>query len=140
MVQYVLKRVFSKGQIAFELPDNPVVREAIKQELKRCRDKNNDYVLLTLQPPKKPRTTGPHSQNHHLNGHLMQLCEVYKCSYEAMKYTIKRLAAEQLGYPYELIGEYIWPQKESECSTEDCAKLIEACHLFAADNNIRLRE
>ena len=73
MVQYVLKRIFYAGHIAFDLPQDAGAREAIRRELERCRDKNNDYVLVTIQPPRKPRTTGEHSQNHHLNGHIMQI-------------------------------------------------------------------
>ena len=63
MVQYVLKRVNIAGRIAFEPPADAGASENIKRELRKCRDKHNDYVLLTIQPPKKPRTTGEHSQN-----------------------------------------------------------------------------
>lgn len=140
MTQYVLKRVFSKGLIAFEVPEDWGAREAIKLELTKCHEKNNDYVLVSLQPPKRPRTTGKDSQNHHLNGHILQICNETKHSYNVIKYCIKMLAVEQMGYPYEELDGHIWPQGETECSTEDCAKLIEACHIWAAEHNVRLRE
>lgn len=140
MVQYVLKRAFFKGHIAFELPTDEGARQAIKRELEKCRDKNNDFVLVSLQPPKKPRTTGLLSQNHHLNGHLMQICNETGNDYETVKFAVKMLAVENMNYPYKTIDGQIVPQRESECSTEDCAKLIEATHVLAADLGIILNE
>ena len=140
MVQYVLKRAFFAGHIAFDLPQDAGAREAIRRELERCRDKNNDYVLVTIQSPRKPRTTGEHSQNHHLNGHIMQICNETQNSYNAVKDEIKRIATEEMGYPYEEINGHIHPIGESESSTDECAKLIEAAHVLAADLGIILQE
>lgn len=140
MVQYVLKRTFYAGHIAFDLPQDAGAREAIRRELERCRDKNNDYVLLTMQPPKRPRTTGKDSQNHHLNGHIMQICNETGNTYDAIKYCVKMLAVEEMGYPYELIDGHIWPKAERESSTDECAKLIEAAHVWAAHHGIILQE
>ena len=140
MVQYVLRRVDIAGRIAFEPPADSGAQEAIKRELRKCRDKHHDYVLLTLQPPKRPRTTGEGSQNHHLNGHIMQICNETGSSYNAVKDEIKRIAVENMGYPYELVNGHIHPQGESECSTDECAKLIEAAHVLAADLCIILQE
>ena len=140
MVQYVLKRAFFAGHIAFDLPQDAGAREAIRRELERCRDKNNDYVLVTMQPPKRPRTTGENSQNHHLNGHIMQICNETQNSYNAVKDEIKRIATEEMGYPYEEINGHIHPIGESESSTDESAKLIEAAHVLAADLGIILQE
>ena len=140
MVQYVLKRIFYAGHIAFDLPQDAGAREAIRRELERCKDKNNDYVLVTMQPPKRPRTTGENSQNHHLNGHIMQICNDTGSSYNAVKDEIKRIATEEMGYPYEEINGHIHPIGESESSTDECAKLIEAAHVLAADLGIILQE
>lgn len=140
MVQYVLKRVFFAGHIAFDLPQDAGAREAIRRELEKCRDKNNDYVLLTLQPPKRPRTTGKDSQNHHLNGHIMQICNETGNTYDVVKYCVKMLAVEEMGYPYKNIAGHIVPQPESESSVEECALLIEAAHILAAQLSIILQE
>ena len=140
MVQYVLKRVTIAGRIAFEPPADKAADANIKHELRKCRDKHNDYVLVTLQPPKHPRTTGEHSQNHHLNGHIMQICNETKNSYNAVKDEIKRIATEEMGYPYEEINGHIHPIGESESSTDECALLIEAAHVLAADLGIILQE
>lgn len=140
MVQYVLHRAFYAGHIAFDLPADAAAREAIKRELTKCRDKNNDYVLLTMQPPKRPRTTGKDSQNHHLNGHIMQICNETGNDYDTIKYCIKMAAVENMGYPYKTIAGHIMPQPESQSSTDECALLIESAHVLAAQLGIILRE
>lgn len=140
MVQYVLRRVNIAGKIAFEPPADDGANANIKHELRKCRDKYNDYVLVTLQPPKKPRTTGEGSQNHHLNGHIMQICNETNNSYDVIKYCVKMIAVEQMGYPYKTIAGHIVPQPESESSTDECALLIEAAHILAADLGIILQE
>ncbi len=140
MVQFVLKRTFYAGHIAFDLPQDAGAREAIRRELERCRDKNNDFVLITMQPPKRPRTTGKESQNAHLNGHVMQICNETGNDYDTVKDAVKQLAVEQMGYPYKTIGGRIVPQRERECSTDECAKLIEAAHILAAELGIILQE
>lgn len=140
MVQYVLKRVEIAGRIAFEPPADLGASEIIKRELRKCRDKHNDFVLVTLQPPKRPRTTGEDSQNHHLNGHIMQICNETGNDYESVKNAVKMIAVENMGYPYDTIGGHIIPQRERDCSTDECAKLIEAAHLLAADLGITLQE
>lgn len=140
MVQYVLKRVNIAGRIAFEPPADRGANENIKRELRKCRDKHNDYVLLTLESPKRPRTTGAYSQNHHLNGHIMQICNETGNSYEAVKNAVKMIAVEQMEYPYTDFHGVITPKPERECSTEECAKLIEASHILAADLGLILQE
>ena len=139
MVQYVLKRAFFAGHIAFDLPQDAGAREAIRRELEHCRDKNNDYVLVTLQPPKRPRTTGKDSQNHLLNGIIVQICEETGNDYDSVKDAVKMIAVEQLAYPYKTIVGKIIPQRERDCSIEECSKLIEAAQMLAADLGIIVR-
>lgn len=95
---------------------------------------------MTLQNPKKPRTTGEGSQNHHLNGHIMQICQETGNSYKIVKDGVKMTAVQYLGYPYKTIGRQIVPMPESESSTEECAKLIEAAHILAGELGIVLKE
>ena len=139
-VQAVLRRVFVKNHIAFELPNDEGLRARIAAVLSYCKDKHNDYVLLTLESPKRPRTTGANSQNHHLNGHIMQICAETGNGYDAVKNAVKMLAVEQMEYPYTDFHGVITPKGESECSTDECAKLIEAAHVLAADLGLILRE
>ena len=139
-VKVTLKRINEKGHICFLAPSEPELQMALRKILTTCRDKYNDYVQVTFKPPFPPRTTGPHSQNRHLNGHIMQICNETKNSYGAIKYCVKMLAVEEMGYPYEIIDGHIWPKGESESSTEECAKLIEAAHVWAAHHGIILIE
>ena len=139
MVSVVLHREYVKGHIAFAVPANEVAREAIKRELTKCRDKHNDYVLVTIQPPKKPRTTGERSQNHMLNGNIMQICNETGNDYDTVKLAVKMIAVEQLGYPYKTIAGNVIPLRERESSTIECSKLIEASFMLAADLGIILK-
>lgn len=139
-VTVTLKRVNQKGCICFEAPVENELREALMKVLRLCHDKNNDYVSVTLSRPYRPRTTGANSQNHHLNGHIMQICEATGNDYEKIKYCIKMTAVEQMAYPYTTIAGHICPKRESDASTEECAKLIEAAHILAAQLGIILRE
>ena len=139
MVQYVLKRINIAGKIAFEPPADDGAIANIKHELRKCRDKHNDYVLVTMQPPKRPRTTGENSQNHLLNGIIVQICEETGNDYDSVKDAVKMIAVEQLAYPYKTIGGKIIPQRERDCSIEECSKLIEAAQMLAADLGIIVR-
>lgn len=139
-VKMTLKRVFNKGHLCFELPREPELLEATKSLLSICKDKKNDFVNVTLDVPHKPRTTGKKSQNHHLNGHILQICNVTGNDYDSIKYCVKMTAVEQLGYPYVTVAGHILPKRERDCSTEECAKLIEAVHFVAANLGIVLEE
>lgn len=140
MTQYVIKLADVNGRIAFYPPEDSGARANIKHELSKCREKNNGYVLVTFQPPKKPRSTGANSQNHHLNAHIMQICQETGNDYDSVKDAVKMIAVENLGYPYKTIAGRIIPQRERECSTTECALLIEAAHILAADLSIVLME
>ena len=139
-MKIVLKRLNERGKIVFEAPTEPELATALRNILRICQDKYNDYVSVTFKPPYKPRTTGKGSQNHHLNGHIIQICNVTGNDYETIKYCIKMIAVEQLGYPFQTIAGHVVPKRESDCDTEECAKLIEAAHILAAQLGLILRE
>ncbi|WP_449190143.1 hypothetical protein [Treponema lecithinolyticum] len=140
MIDVVLKRVYHKGHLCFTLPDDAFVLATIKKLLTTCQTKDDDYVRVTLRRPQRARTTGAYSQNHHLNGHIMQICAETGNDYEAVKNAVKMIAVEQMGYPYTDFHGVITPKSESETDTAECAKLIEAVHVLAADLGIVLRE
>ena len=139
MTQYVLKLADVAGRVAFVPPADTGARANIKHELGKCREKYNGFVLVTLQPPKRPRTTGKDSQNHLLNGIVMQICAETGNDYDSVKDAIKILAVEQLGYPFKTIAGRLIPQRERECSVDECSKLIEAAQMLAADLGIIVR-
>lgn len=138
--QVTLKRVFQKGLITFELPKDEVQKESMRKVLIACHDRYSDFVTLTLSTPYQRRSTGKPSQNHHLNGHIVQICNVTGNEYDIVKHCIKMTAVEQFGYPYTTIEGFIAPKGERNCSKEECAKLIEAAHFLAAKWGIPLKE
>lgn len=139
-VTVTLKRIFQKGFISFEAPKEEEIKEALISIFKTCKDRHNDFVSCTFKPPYKPRTTGAESQNHHLNGHIMQICNVTGNDYETIKYCVKMTAVEQFGFPFTELTGHIIPKRERDCNTEECGKLIEAVHYLAAQLEIILRE
>jgi len=139
-LKIVLRRINEKGYIKFEIPQEIELQEALRNVLTLCRDKYNDFVSLTFKPPYKPRTTGKGSQSHHLNGHIAQICNVTGNDHETIKYCVKMIAVEQLGYPFDTVCGYVVPKQERNSDTEECAKLIEASHMLAAQLGIILRE
>ena len=84
-IKITLKRLNEKGRITFEAPRELELQEALRKVLRLCQDKYNDYVSVTFRPPYKPRTTGKGSQNHHLNGHIVQICNYTGNDYETIK-------------------------------------------------------
>ena len=97
-VTLVMKRINMKGHICFEAPSEEDLQTSLRNVLRICQDKHNDFVRVTIKPPYKPRTTGAHSQNHHLNGHIIQICNVMGNSYDVIKYCVKMIAVENLEY------------------------------------------
>lgn len=139
-VTVVLKRLNERGKIVFEAPVEPEIVATLKNILRTCQTKYNDYVSVTFKPPYKPRSTGYKSQNHHLNGHIMQICKATGNSYKIVKDCIKQIAMEQFGYGFETIAGHMIPKSEADCDTSECAMLIEAAHYLAADLGIVLKE
>lgn len=139
-VTMTLHRVYEKGKLCFDIPTEPELIVALRDLLEVCQKKNNDFVTVTLKRPTRPRTTGKGSQNHHLNGHIMQICQYTQNDYETIKYCVKMIAVEQLGYSYKEVAGHILPKPERNTDTEECAKLIEAAHLLAADIGLILKE
>ena len=97
-------------------------------------------VYVKLGYPRKPRTTGEKSQNHHLNGHIQQICAYTGDDFDDVKMHIKRKAMAK-GYPFhtDSFGNAI-PDSESDATTGQCAWLIDTAHEVAAFLNVKLKE
>ena len=85
------------------------------------------------------RSTGPYSQNHHLNGHIAGICKDTGNDFETVKSWVKREAIGQ-GYPFDSFKGKVIPKSEARASVAECAILIEVAHRLAAELNIRLEE
>nr|DAL19680.1 MAG TPA_asm: anticodon binding domain protein [Caudoviricetes sp.] len=53
-IRITMKRVFRKGFLCLEIPEDEGIREALKRILTSCREKYNDFVQVTINPPYKP--------------------------------------------------------------------------------------
>lgn len=139
MIEYVMKCERADNEIKLTLPTNEGAKEKILQELEKI-EKAGGFALVTMQKPKKPRTVGADSQNHHLNAHIMQICQETGNDYDSVKNAVKETAVQYIGYPYKQIGRRIVPLRERDSSIEECSKLIEAVHILAGELGIVLRE
>lgn len=121
-----------------KIPDN--IRPYYNQMIEYCKERRGGYISLVLYPPRKPRSTGKHSQNAHLNGHIQAIAEFTGEDFDNVKFHVKRKALKY-GYPLTTtkLGETI-PQSESDCSVEECAMLIKAVHEVADFLDFKLKE
>lgn len=104
-----------------------------------CMEKCAGFIRADLTAPKRKRSTGKYSQNHHLNGHIMQICRETGNDFSTVKLAVKE-AAMETGYPYEMFRGKMYPVSEALSSTDECAMLIEAAHRIAAELGIYLVE
>ena len=133
----ILRARIEGKSLILELTDETA--EGFAKAVDSCR-RFGGYALASVSTPRRARTTGEGSQNHHLNGHIMQICRETGNDYDTVKAAVKQIAVEQMGYPYREVAGRIVPQGERDCDTEECAKLIEAAHVLAGDLGIILQE
>ena len=119
----------------------PVVAQdawlVLREKLKK---KRINQVYLKMGMPRKPRTTGEGSQNHHLNGHIQQIAQHTGEDFATTKWQIKQRALNK-GYPFDTgkLGVPV-PRSESVASTVECGYLIDECHEVASWLGVKLRE
>lgn len=119
---------------------------SIKQTLVECAEKGKRIHIL-VEAEKRTRSTGPGSQNHHLNGHIQQIAMCTGQPFDDIKRYIKQQAIS-MGYPMQMrFGVPVidlWGSpigiSEKDCTVEQCAMLIEQTHLLASEMGITLRE
>lgn len=96
-------------------------------------------LTVRVSEARKRRTTGERSQSHHLNGHIQTIAMETGNDFEAVKSVVK-LRAIAMGYPFKTYRGITVPQSEADCSTKECALLIDAVHQLAAEEGIVLVE
>jgi hypothetical protein len=126
----------------------PAVREAEYRALVK-KAQPADRFDLVLSTMRKKRSTGPWSQNHHLNGHAMQIANETGQNFDDVKLYAKRQAIAR-GLPLKLKpnGEIVYsivdsqpvPISETEMDTLQCGWVIDELHILAAELGIILRE
>lgn len=127
----------SPNTVMFQIPDNAI--EWYKSLVKRG-NAMGDWYDVTIALPKRTRSTGYKSQNHHLNGHCTQIAVQTGNEFDYVKMWVKCRAID-MGYPFETLktGDR-FPRSESLASVGDCAILIESAHMLAAELGIDLVE
>lgn len=111
--------------------------------------KSPDYICIELSAPKKKRTTGEHSQSHHLNGHVQQIAAHTGNTFEDVKLYAKRQAFSR-GLPFLLRddGSVVYslsdgqplPMSERDMNTIQCGWVIDELHILAGELGIVLME
>lgn len=136
----------SQESLAIDAPLN--LKSKLEELLSFSKKSHNGYITITVETPRKPRTTGFRSQSHHLNGHIQTIAEETGMPFELLKLEAK-CRAVVLGYPLLLASDGkvkvdIYGRamgiSEADSSTQECALLIEAVHMLAAELGILLQE
>ena len=112
-------------------------RDGWELYLESNKDKQFDRLLIRV--PSRPRTTGKHSQNSHLNGHCQQIAHNTGNDFDSVKYSMKYMAISE-GYPFDTINKVVVPWSETRIDTKQCGILIDLIHRWAAENGIVLIE
>jgi hypothetical protein len=127
------------GVLSITLP--PYLLDPASILITQSRERWGGYLSLTLDRPKKPRTTGPKSQCAHLHGHLQTIAQYTGHSMGEIKYIMK---ADCNTWPYKTIsigGKWAdIPVSESEVDTVVESAAIEWCHVTAAEIGCTLIE
>lgn len=139
--QIALKPIrITQTTVEFALPQEASYRIKLVELLKKGFERG---VMCTFALIRPRRSTGDGSQNHHLNGHIIQIMRemgmTTKKEYDQVKTEIKRIAHYAFGYP-ALDKKAHFFKSEADCDTQECAWLIEASHLLAGDLGIVLIE
>lgn len=138
-------RVRTGNRLRFECEIPPGYAELYEAILR----KSPDRLDVTIATPSRPRTTGDKSQNHHLNGHCMQIAQATGNSFDDVKLYVKR-AAFSLGLPMATRpdgtpvlslndGQPI-PISESDMDVQQCGWCIECAHVLAGELGVVLVE
>lgn len=123
--------------VAFTIPEDAI---AWYTKLIQKGTKKGDWYDVSIELPKRSRTTGKHSQSHHGNGHCMQIAIETGNSFEAIKGETKRMAMEHGKWRYDTIHDHVYPKSESEATVEEATEWIECTHQLAAELGIKLVE
>lgn len=130
--------IFGESDITIKVPRDHV--DAWANLRGYLEKKRITQVYCKIGRPRRIRTTGYRSQNHHLNGHCQQIAEYTGDYFDDVKRHIKMMAIAK-GYPSKTnsFGEVV-ALSEADATTFQCAMLIDAAHEAASFLDIKLKE
>jgi hypothetical protein len=139
VIQFCAKVTPKDGVISIAWP--AALAPAVAVLLERSRAKCGGYLNVRFDLPHRPRSTGWKSQNHHLRGHVRQLCDYTGYSMSEMMQFVKE---DTPSWPAEL-KEFRGKRRiihvsEADISVEVASEAIEICHRIAVDNEWILKE
>jgi len=128
-----------QGRVCITTPET--WREAVRVLLMNCEAKYKATVGMKLFEPFRLRSTGWKSQNHHLHGHIRQLCETTGYTMGELKQIVKE---ETPSWPVTF-PEFRGKRRtvyasEADVSIEVESEAIEITHRIAFDLGVRLIE
>ena len=100
------------------------------------------WYSVTLDKPRKPRTTGPRSQNSAVWGYCQAIALQVGMETERVYQGLKLLASRENGYPVEwnaISGEWE-PKSQAKASAEEVSILIQAIKHYADTHSLWLIE
>lgn len=131
--------------VAFEIP---ATREGEYAAL-ILKGQPRDLYDVTISTLRRKHTTGWKSQNHHLNGHVMQIANETGNPFDDVKMFVKRKAIAR-GLPlmtkpngdlvYSLVDGEPLPKSEADMDTVECGYCIDESHVLASELGIVLIE
>lgn len=145
-VTAIIRKASVPGKVGFEI--EPDIGALIDEYIRQVKW-SGVVAFVTLAKPKRLRSTGEKSANHHLNGHIGQISEETGNDFEDVKLYVKRKAMRR-GLPaktnnkgeivYSLIDKEPLPMSEADMDVEQCGWCIDEAHQLADELGIRLRE
>ena len=123
----------SSNTLQLRFPDDGQIGALVA----KSRKTRGGFLSFDINLPKRPRSTGENSQNHHLWGHSEQIGEHLGYDRREMLYLIAEMTP---GWPMAEYNGKMIPRSESLIDSETSARAIETAHRIAIENGIRLRE
>ena len=126
------------GNYGVKIPDD--YQDSLQDVFRFCANSRGSFVKVMISAPFKARSTGEHSQNHHINGHVSQIAAYTGEDFDVVKDYAKRVAIKR-GYPTRetVFGDVI-PKSETEIDTVEAGYLIDSLHEIADFLAITLNE
>lgn len=128
------KLTYKQGVLTVFLP--PAIHDMFSRKL-AVQEPEKYKLVFDVERKKKPRTTGPKSQQAHLHGHLSQIADYTGYYLSEVKEAMKEDIPE---WPRKTVMGHTIYMSEADADTVLESKAIEWCHVKAAFLGIILKE
>ena len=138
-----MKITVHRSQVALLLTGD--AKAQLNALLGKAEAKHNGYINVSIELPKRPRTTGQRSQANAANGYIQQIARETGNDFGVVKSEVKYRALKR-GYPIlmkdgkpalDLYGREMGIS-EADSSVEECGLLIEEAIQLASELDIKL--